>query len=123
MALRSLRSAQILHLEGDSRGAANRAYYSVYQLSTSFCMLHGDETQFPHGWNNPSHDQLPDLIQNNGDLSILSRRKLSTLLGSLRALREDADYRPGRTVDGESALKSLQQAAQVFHLAGVTQND
>jgi uncharacterized protein (UPF0332 family) len=123
IALRSLRSAQLLHLEGESRGVVNRAYYSVYQLATGVCVLHGDEALFPHGWNNPSHDQLPDLIQNNGDLPMTTRRLAGTLLNSLRVTREDADYRPGRTVDSEVALRSLQGATQIFRMLGVTQDD
>ncbi len=121
--MRSRRSAQALHLEGDSRGTANRSYYSVYQLATCICVLHGDEPLFPHGWNNPSHDQLFDLIQNNGDLSLRTRRTFGTLLYALREARENADYRPGRTVDSEVALRSLQGATQIFRMLGVTQDD
>ena len=78
---------------------------------------------FPHGWNNPSHDQVPDLIQNNGNLSITVRRRIGTFLTSLRATREDADYRPGHTVDAETALRCVQEAVQVFRLLGVKQDD
>jgi uncharacterized protein (UPF0332 family) len=119
LARRAWSSAQSLHLQGDSRGAANRSYYSVYQAATAVCVAHGDANQFPHGWNNPSHDQLPDLIQNNGDLPITTRRRIGTLLTALRATREDADYRPGRTVDEEASLLALQYAKQALKLLGV----
>ncbi|HET6384026.1 MAG TPA: hypothetical protein VFJ58_11600 [Armatimonadota bacterium] len=67
---------------------------------------------FPAGWNNPSHEQLPDLIGNNGGLTINSRRTVRKMLRALRSLREDADYRMGRTVDVESARTALLMASK-----------
>jgi len=39
-------------------------------------------------------------------------------LRRLRARREDADYRPGVTVDRRSALESLRDVAEVFLALG-----
>ena len=116
MAERTLASAERLRLDAEARGVANRAYYAVYQAATALCYEHGDESQFPHGWNNPSHDQLPDLIRKNGNLSLWTRRRISQLLNTMRSVREDADYRPGRTVNIEIALEQLQNAATVLRL-------
>ena len=118
IARRALLSAERLYQEGDFRGCANRAYYAAYQAATGASVKHGDQNQFPAGWNNPAHDQLPELIQNNGDLAVSTRRRVSTHLIALRSTREDADYRPGRTVDKEIALNRVQRAKQVLELLG-----
>lgn len=120
LALRSVRSADLLYREGDYRGAANRCYYAAYHAATYLCYRHGDETQFSHGWNNPSHEQLPDLIRNNGSLSVELRRQINRRLRELRVVRENADYRPGRTVDKTIALESLRQCRSVLEKRGST---
>ena len=105
-----------MYAKNDFRGSANRSYYAAYQAVTAACVEHGDEGQFPAGWNNPSHDQLPDLIKNNGDLELAVRRTIGTNLIVLRRIREDADYRPGRTVDKETTLNRLQRSKRVLEL-------
>ena len=104
---RAALSARMLHEGDDYRGCANRAYYAAYQTATATCLIHGDAEQFPHGWNNPSHDQLPDLLLNNGGFALESRRRVRSLLLRLRALRETADYRPGRSFPSEESLQAL----------------
>jgi uncharacterized protein (UPF0332 family) len=113
-----------LSLYGDDfRSAASRAYYAAYQAATAACFLHGDETLFPHGWNNPSHDQLPGLVRNNGDLEVETRRKIARQLRELRTFREDADYRPGRAIVRAQALHCAQEAESVLKALGVTENE
>jgi uncharacterized protein (UPF0332 family) len=118
MSLVALLSAKQLFDADDWRGCANRAYYAAYQAATSACIEHGDT--FEHGWNNPSHEQLPGLIQNNGDLPVAMRRRVRQLLRILRNVRENADYRPGITVDRLEALAAVRSAALVLDLLGVT---
>jgi len=78
----------------------------------------GDSGRFPPHWNNPTHEQLPGLIESNGDLAVDVRRKVGRLLEILRLFREDADYLPGRTVDSTVALQALRGALSIFrHLA------
>jgi hypothetical protein len=117
MSLVTLGSAKRLFDAGDWRGCANRSYYAVYQAATSACLEHGDT--FEHGWNNPSHEQLPDLIRNNGDLPVVTRRQIVARLRLLRVTREDADYRPGATVDRVVALTCVRSAADVLELLEV----
>jgi uncharacterized protein (UPF0332 family) len=114
MSLATLESAERLFLAQDHRGSVNRSYYAAYQAATSLSVARGDD--FAQGRNNPSHDQLPELIRNNGDLPVVTRRRVSRLLGGLRHAREDADYRPGVTVDRTTALDSLHQSAAVLNL-------
>ena len=113
-ALVTLNTAKQLRDQADARSCVSRAYYAVFQLATSVCIAHGDATQFPPGWNNPSHEQLPDLIFKNGNYSLSNRRTVRRLLRELRTLREDADYRIGQTVNAQSVRTALQMARAVF---------
>ena len=111
-------TAQLAYTAGHWRSAVSRAYYAAYQAATAVCVAHGDEEQFPQGWNNPTHEQLPELIQNNGDISFTARRQITQRLVALRISRESADYRPGRTVDGVIALESLQRMISLLKILG-----
>ena len=112
-------AARLLSESGDWYGTANRAYYAAYQVCVSVCVEHGDSEKFPEQWNNPTHDQLPDLIRNNGDLSTHARRAIQRLLLALRSSREDADYRVGRTVNKETAIECVNDARRVFEYLSV----
>ena len=68
MALVTLDTAKFLRDLDDARSCISRIYYAAYQAAASASLAHGDGTRFPNGWNNPSHEQLPDLVQNNGRL-------------------------------------------------------
>ena len=115
-ALSSLYAAKILYREQCFRDVASRSYYSAYQAATAICVEHGDAVNFPAEWNNPSHDQLPDLILNNGDIARTDRRTLYKLLQDLRKNREDADYRVGITIDCENAYFCLRSALTVLRI-------
>ncbi len=115
-AVQSLQSAQLLFVAERYRDCASRAYYAAYQAATAVCVEHGDGVNFPPGWNNPTHEQLPGLLLNNSGLTLSERRTAARLLRSLRAAREDADYRPGRTVDKTTALNSLRDMLVVRRL-------
>jgi uncharacterized protein (UPF0332 family) len=117
---RVLKTAWLAVYGEDYRSAVNRAYYAAYQAATAACFLHGDSSLFPNGWKNPSHDQLPALIRNNGDLEYEIRQKLARQLRELRTFREDADYRPGRSLLREQALRCTQEAESVLKALGVT---
>ena len=110
------RSAQTLYASGDFRGTVNRAYYCAYRMCASVAVAHRDETQFPSSWNNPSHDQLPELIRNNGDLSVAVREQVIRGLRILRKEREVADYKPWRSVEKNTALIALSLASGVATL-------
>ena len=69
---------------------------------------------FPHGWNNPGHEQLPNLILHNLTLPMNTRRRLKQLILFLRDTREDSDYRPGRTIDKDKAFVCLRNAEAVL---------
>ena len=116
MALVTLDSAKLLCRGDDPRSGISRIYYAAYQGATSICVAHGDVAHFPNGWNNPSHEQLPDLIQNNGDFSVSGRRTAARILRLLRNFREDADYRPMRTVDAATVKTALLAVATLFEV-------
>lgn len=117
--MQSLQSAQLLLAADCYKDCVSRAYYAAYQAAAATCVAHGDSANFPPGWNNPSHEQLPGLIQANGSLDVRTRRSIIRLLRILRSYREDADYRPGRTVDRMIARERLSDATVVLKYLGV----
>ena|ERR1700722_13964679 len=113
-ALVTLATAKRLRENDDHRSCVSRTYYAAYQAATSVCIAHGDAVNFPPGWNNPTHEQLPDLVGNNGDYPLSTRRVVRRILRELRLLREDADYRMGRTVNAVTVKAALLMASTVF---------
>jgi uncharacterized protein (UPF0332 family) len=113
-ALATLATAKRLRDGEDHRSCVSRSYYAAYQAVTSVCIAHGDAVNFPPGWNNPKHEQLPDLVGNNGDFSVSTRRTVRRILRELRLLREDADYRMGRTVNAETARAAMLMVSTTF---------
>jgi uncharacterized protein (UPF0332 family) len=111
-----LKTAWLVFHEGDFPSAVSRAYYAAYQAATAVCLLHGDSDRFPNGWNNPSHDQLPDLIVNNGSIEPSMRRALAQYLYQLRFTRETADYRPGKTIEKSDAFSCLQKSEKALEI-------
>lgn len=110
----TLETAKHLRERNDYRSCVSRTYYAAYQAATFVCLLHGDDVNFPPGWNNPTHEQLPDLIGNYGNFSFNARRTAKKILRELRTLREDADYRMGRTVDARTVKAALLMATSLF---------
>ena len=122
MALVTLDTAKSLRDHSDNRSCVSRIYYAAYQAAASVCITHGDAVRFPVGWNNPSHEQLPDLVQNNGSFDISARRTAARILRLLRNFREDADYRPGRTVDAAKVRTALLTVATLFEVLEINDN-
>ena len=118
-AISNFRAAKMLCEAQECRPCISRAYYAAYQAVTAIAIEHGDEKDFPVGWNNPSHEQLPALVRNNGDLPKAVRKRISKALRDLRYSREDADYRMGRTVNKEAAMKALHQAFDIMERLGI----
>jgi len=116
MAFVTLGTARLLRDRDDFRSSVSRIYYAAYQVATAACIAHGDAAQFPVGWNNPSHEQLPDLTQNNGDFNLSARRTATRILRLLRNFREDADYRPGRTVDSVTVRTAFLAVTTLFEV-------
>ena len=98
------RAAELLQAT-HPRPSCSRAYYAAYSLLTS--RLSGN--QFSRGWNNPPHVQLRRLIDTIPNLTNHDRRSIKQAINSLRHRREDADYRPGITVDQRGSLQSLRE--------------
>src|SRR5436190_21436449 len=93
----SLRAAKLLERDGHLRSSVSRAYYAAYCAIARELAARG--VRFPHGWNNPSHEQMPDLVAHNLPLPSGTRRRMNSYIRLLRGLREDADYRPGASID------------------------
>lgn len=119
----TLDTAKSLQGRDDARSCVSRIYYAAYQAAASVCIAHGDAVRFPNGWNNPSHEQLPDLVQNNGSINPSARRTAARILRLLRNFREDADYRPGRTVDAATVRTVLLAVATLFEVLEINDDE
>jgi uncharacterized protein (UPF0332 family) len=106
----ALAAARALLDRGYFRSCVTRAYYAVYAAATSeLTAMKG--VAFPFGWGNPSHQQLPGLIRSRlTQHSERNRRELVKAIRRLRMAREDADYRPGASVDRTLALNVVRDA-------------
>ncbi len=89
MSLERLRAAKALLEAGFWRDSISRSHYAAYCAATSAVV--GRNITFAFGRQNPSHDQLPDLILNTGSLPKAVRQKVKTRLYFLRYIRENAD--------------------------------
>lgn len=116
-----LRAAKRLLDEGLLRRSISSAYYAAYSAVTSELVARG--LTFAHGWNNPSHEQLPDLILHNSTLPQSTRRALARIIRRLRTAREAADYRPAFHVDRVLALASVRDAIAVLFALGIEEDD
>ena len=113
-----MQRASALHLAAAkearfSRAICSRAYYAAYAATTSQLPSH---IRFGRGWRNPEHAKLPGYVSHIAGLSASGRREVKRGLRRLRHRREDADYRPGVTVDFRAARDSLRDVAGVFYL-------
>jgi hypothetical protein len=114
--LSTIQLATAQHLSGTKdatfeRAVCGRAYYAAYALVTSRLSINRN---FARGWSNPPHAKLPAYAGNIAGLHQVDRREIRRALRRLRQRREDADYRPGITVDRSSARESMRDIAQVF---------
>lgn len=71
-----LRAAKRLLDAGCYRRSISSSYYAAYSAVTS--ELAARRVTFAHGWNNPAHEQLPDLILNNLTLPRTTRYELTS---------------------------------------------
>ena len=109
-----LRAAKALLDDGFYRDSITRSYYAAYCAATSRVMGLGQ--LFAHGRQNPSHEQLPDLIANTAGITLSDRRKIRSLLRTLRQARENADYRPYAFVDRIIAQDAIHNAVAVHRI-------
>ena len=109
-----LRAAKALLDGGFYRDSISRSYYAAFCTATSRVMGLGH--LFAHGRQNPSHEQLPDLIANTASIAVSDRRKIRSLLRTLRQARENAEYRPQTFVDRAVAQGAIHNAVAVQQL-------
>ncbi len=112
LSLECLRAAKMLVGEGYWRSSVNRSYYAAYCAVTNELVARG--VRFARGWNNPPHEQLLNLITHNLAFPQNVRRRLRRLIRILRHAREDADYRPGASIDRAMALNCIRSAVLVL---------
>lgn len=117
MSRECLRSAKLLLDQGYLRRSISSAYYCAYSAITG--ELIARRVQFAHGWQNPTHEQVPTLILNGMVLPRSSRYQLNRAIRRLRMAREDADYRPHILIDRQRTLACVHDAIDVLQLLGM----
>ena len=114
----ALAASQELLTKGRIRSAISRAYYAAYSAITAR-IRHGPGA--PSGrFQNPSHDQAGKLLLILATMPLSQRRDLAAALRRLRKGREDADYRPGRTLNRDDAIKLIRDSLRVVKGLGVS---
>jgi uncharacterized protein (UPF0332 family) len=112
MARDNLVAAKSLLADARWRSAVSRAYYAAYSVVTG--RLEG-RASFPHGRQNPRHDNLPKLILNYlSDVHLADRRKVKTAAFRLYRKRIAADYRPHEEIGAEEARVAVRDASFVL---------
>ncbi len=109
-----LQVAKLLLTESQWRSSINRSYYAAY-CALSHALIH-QGVRFPHGWNNPTHEQLPALVRNGLPLSQPRRRPINQALRRLRYAREDSDYRPMAFVTKTVAMACIHDAELIVEI-------
>src|SRR5947209_18806631 len=104
----SFHAAKRLLEAGHLRSSVSRAYYAAYCAVTSDLAARG--ASFPYGWNNPSHDQLPELVLHNTTWPRNMRYQVNRALRRLRDTRENADYRPVASLERGDAAAAIRDA-------------
>jgi uncharacterized protein (UPF0332 family) len=112
----SFQVAKRLLEAGHLRSSISRAYYAAYCAVTSDLTARG--VSFAYGWNNPSHDQLPELVLHNTTWPRTTRYQVSRALRRLRRAREDAEYRPEAVIERSAAVEHLHTASLVLRTIG-----
>jgi uncharacterized protein (UPF0332 family) len=105
MARDSLEAARVLLANKHWRSSVSRSYYSAFAAMTAAVE---SNASFPSGRDAPAHATMPALIRNYlSQLRIVERRRLMSDVRELYENRITADYRVSRTVNRETALRSV----------------
>lgn len=115
-----LRASKRMLDDGMFRRSVSSAYYAAYSAVAGELTRQG--VMFAHGWHNPAHDQLPDLVLNNMTRPRPTRFQINKALRRLRIERENADYRPRIQISQRTALNCARDAASVCKLLEVQTN-
>src|SRR5437762_11252713 len=91
------------------RAACSRAYYAAYALLAGLALA---GFAFPYGWNNPTHDQLPEIVR---QLNRIDRIDLEELVNRLLTSRIDSDYGVGKSVSAVEARERVRDCAELFN--------
>lgn len=113
----NLQAAKLLVGHGCLRSSISRSYYAAYCAIAGTAAARG--VSFPHGWKNPSHEQMPELIAHNLPLPPVTRRQMNRNIRFLRDAREGADYRPGAVISRAVTLECLHRSRWIMKALGI----
>lgn len=114
MAIDNLKAAQLLQEKNHVRSSVCRSYYAVYCACVG--KISGRKLIFAHGWNNPPHDDLPNILRNS---NLTRGNDLGRLIRILRKARTEAEYKPGLSFDEKIGLNCLRMAHVALRLLGL----
>ena len=114
MSLECLQVAKRSLDDGYLRRSVSSSYYAAYSAVTG--VLVARRVAFAHGWNNPAHEQVPDLVLHNLSLPRNTRYEINKALRRLRMERENADYRPRIEITPSTAVNSVRDALTIINL-------
>ena len=118
IAVQQAHAARQLSDVGVVRPSISRAYYAAYSAVTY--SLHRQGLRTFGARNNPDHADVPALVLHTlRSVDRATRRSLASSLRRLRMYREDADYRPARSVDAKSRLRALWEMDYALRTLGV----
>jgi hypothetical protein len=100
-----------------ARSACSRAYYAAYAAVASVIPA---GAPLSHGAN-PSHAQLPGLVNGLARYPLRKRRAIREALSRLYKHRIDADYGPTMSVGDGTARNCLRDCALIFSELGIGQ--
>jgi uncharacterized protein (UPF0332 family) len=110
----ALAACGVCYRAGRFRSAVSRAYYACFSFATARLLSLGE--RLPEGRTTWGHGLLPGVLNRAlGRLEVFAtvRRNAVHQLRAAYAMRIDADYRPGRTVDERTAREALRDALAI----------
>ena len=91
-----------------TRAICSRSYYATHALLAARAPV---AMKFPSGWRNPSHDQIPGIVDG---LSGVPKVAIKQALARLRTLRTVADYGVGFLISKPQATRCVRDANFIF---------
>jgi uncharacterized protein (UPF0332 family) len=102
-------------LKKHPRSCVSRAYFAAYAAITR-ALVDSKGVRFPHGFEGPSHKDVPNLIGNHlaGALDRGNTREIKAAIRRLYSARIDGDYWISVHVGQEAVLSALRDCHRIF---------
>ena len=105
---RCVRSAKILFLDGDYKGAANRSYYAIFHCMRSVLALEGVDFS--------KHSGVSAYFRKQYIKTGIFDVCLSDIIGEAFNIRTDSDYDDYYVVSKEEIKEQIENAEKFYHV-------